>query len=278
MKDLEFLQKYGLLTDGFARQYVSHINERKFDFESSTPKQLQILVPQEWVNPSSTSVNPALCTFSASSWLRLVEELFVFLQSKAPKTKDELLAFRTDWSKAKIFSEFKAFQNMVPVEDLFLSVNYTATHSVWIIGDLLNFYGIKTGYLFVHRAPIAEPREVVEMILKQRKDGFKKYLMFKRGKSLENANKIISAFDNSFNKILSNMSSSYYNFFLFDSTQYLSNYKSKMLIDISKYTVWSDAKKETARKYLDYYSDYCTMLMKESKKHDDDLEFVVPLT
>ena len=276
MKDLDLFQKYGFLTDGFARQYVSHVKERKYDFENATPKKLVILVPEEWKNPSSSSVNLVICTFEASSWVRLIEVLFNYLQDKAPKSKEELLAFRTDWSKAAIFAENKAIDNMIQVGDIFISVNYTATHSVWFIGDLLTFYGVKTGYIFVHRAPIAEPKEIVDLTIGKRKQGFKQYLMLKCGKTLENADKIISAFDNSFNKILQKMSSSYYNFFLLDSTAYVSNLKSKMLIDISKYVVWTDSKKEVARKYLDYYSNYCTLLMKEARKHEDDFEFVIP--
>ena len=276
MKDLDLFQKYGFLTDGFARQYVSHAKERKYDFENSVPKKLQILAPEEWDNPSSFSVNPLLHTFDATSWVRLIEALFNYLQDKAPKSKEELLAFRTDWSKAAIFAENKAIDNMVQVGDLFMSVNFTATHSAWFIGDLLTFFGIKTGYLFVHRAPIAEPKEIVDLVINKRKQGFKNYLMLKCGKSLESADKIIAAFDNSFNKILQKMSSSYYNFFLLDRTMYVSNLKSKMLIDINKYVAWSDSKKELARKYLDYYSNYCTLLMKEAKKHKDDFEFIVP--
>lgn len=277
MKNADLFQKYGFLTDGFARQYVSRARERKYDFENSIPNQLQILVPQEWDNPSSHGVNPALQTFEASSWLRLIEDLFNYLQSKAPKTREELLAFRTDWSKAEIFTENKVIDNMVQVGDLYMSVNFTATHSSWFIGDLLNFFDIKIGYLFVHRSPIAEPQEIVDIVLKERKSGFKKYLILKKGKSLESANKIISVVENSFNKILKKISPSFNNFFLFDSTMYLSNYKSKMLLDISKYVVWSDSQKEVARKYLDYYSEYCTMLMKEARKHQDDFEFIVPI-
>ncbi len=277
MKDLDLFQKYGFLTDGFARQYVSHVKERKYDFENTTPNKLQILVPEVWDNPSSYGVNSALHTFETSSWLRLIETLFNYLQSKSPKSREELLEFRTDWSKALIFADYKAFNNMVQVGELYMSVNFTATHSAWFIGDLLNFYGINTGYIFVHRSPIAEPNEILERVLNERKEGFKKYLIFKCGKSVESADKIIAAFDNSFNKILQKMSSSYYNYFLLDSTMYLSNLKSKMLIDINKYVVWSDSKKEVARRYLDYYSNYCTTLMKEAKKHKEDLEFIIPV-
>ena len=276
MKDNNLFQKYGFLTNGFNRQYVSHVNERKYDFENTTPNQLQILVPSQWENPKSHDVNPSLKTFNETSWLRLVEALFNYLQDKTPKAKEELLSFRTDWSKAANFSETKTIDNMVKVEDLYMSVNFTSTHSTWFIGDILKFYGVKNGYLFIHRAPIAEPKEIVDIVLQTRKEGFRKYLIDKCGKSEEKANKIISAF-NVFNKILSKTTSSYYDFFLFDNTLSLSNYKSRMMLDITKYVVWSDSQIATARKYLDYYSNYCTALMKESKKHQEDFEFIVPL-
>ena len=276
MKDTKLFQKYGFLTNGFNRQYVSHVNERKYDFENTTPNQLQILVSPQWEDPKSHAVNPAIKTFEESSWIRLVEALFNYLQSKAPKAKEELISFRTDWSKAAIFSETKTINNMIQVGDLYISVNFTATHSAWFIGDLLKLYGVNVGYLFVHRAPIAEPKEIVDMVLQSRKEGFKNYLIEKCGKSEEKANKILSVFVNVFNKILSKMTSSYYDYFLFDNTLSLSNNKSKMLIDIGKYVIWSDSQIATARKYLDYYSNYCTSLMKESKKHQKDFEFIIP--
>lgn len=276
MKDVYLFQTYGFLTNGLNRQYVSHANERKYDFENTTPNQLQILVPPQWDDPNSHAVNPALHTFEASSWLRLVEQLFNYLQSKDPKTNEELLAFRVDWSKADIFTKTKTIDNMVNVGDLYMSVNYTATHSAWFIGDLLTFYNINVGYLFVHRAPIAEPKEIVDMVLQKRKEGFKKYLILKYGKSLERADKIVSSF-NAFNSILKKMSSAYYDFFLFDNTQQLSNYKSRMILDIRKFVVWSDEKIEVAKKYLDYYSNYCTALMKEARKHEDDYTFIIPI-
>lgn len=276
MKNTELFQKYGFLTNGFNRQYVSHAKERKYDFENTTPNQLQLLVPQHWEDPNSLIIGPALKVFKESSWLRLEESLFKYLQSKAPKAKEELLAFRTDWSKAAIFAEAKTIDNMVKVGDLYMSVNFTATHSAWFIGNLLELYDIKVGYLFVHRAPIAEPQEIVDIVLQSRKGGFKNYLIEQCNKSEEKADKILSAFK-VFNKVLSKMTSTYYDFFLFDNTMYLSNNKSKMLIDIGKYVVWSDSQIITAKKYLDYYSNYCTLLMKESKKHQDDYEFVVPI-
>ena len=276
MKNATLFQKYGFLTNGLNRQYVSHANERKYDFENTTPNQLQILVPPQWEEPGTHAVNPALHTFEASSWVRLAEDLINYLQSKAPKSMEELLGFRVDWSKADIFTPNKAIDNMVPVGDLYMSVNFTATHSAWFIGDLLNFYGINVGYLFVHRSPIAEPKEIVEMVRAERKAGFKQHLMNKYGKSEEKADKIISAF-NAFNKVLARMTSSYYDYFLFDNTTALSNCKSRMIIDIAKYTVWSDAQIATAKKYLDYYSNYCTFLMKEAKKHEDDYTFIIPI-
>ena len=220
-----------------------------------------------------TRHNPIAVVFKSRSWVQLLEKLILYLQSKNPKTREELFAFRTDWSKAAIFSDYMAHENMIEIGDrLFFSVNYTATHSSWIVGDLLEFYGLHLGYLVLHKPPVAEPEEVRTEVGKMRREEFKQFLISNCMKSEENASKIINNFE-SINKVLVKMNSSYDDFFLFDDPVMLATYKSKYLKDLNKYTSWDETKIQTVRRYLDYLTEYFKIAKKESRKHKEDLEF-----
>ena len=274
----ELYEKHHVLTDGLQRRYVINTNERRYDLDFVTPIELVILVPREWEEESSFIISPAVVNkkFENRAWVQILKELVIYLQSKSPKTKEELLAFRTDWSKAPIFSDFKSIDNMVEIgEGLYFSVNYTATHSTWVIGDLLNFYDVGLGYIVVHRTPAAEPQEIRDEIGRIRRIEFKGFLMSNCGKDEEKANKIVKNFE-VLNKILGKMGTSYNDFFLFDETLSMSNYKAKLLKDSYKYVSWNESQLKTVRKYLDYLTDYYTKVMKESKNHKEELEFWIP--
>ena len=266
LKDL--YSKYNIVSNGLQRSYVISVNERRYDMENTSPVCLAISVDRAWDYPEDVSKTLTIHRFNQNSWLRLIETLALYLQEKAPKPKEELLAFKVEWSDAVIFSDYKAFANMVEFGDLYLSVNFTATHSSWIIGDLLDFYGVaKHGCdLTIHRAPIAEPKEVLDYIEDLRKKEFKEYLISICGLNEDKADVIINSFK-VFNKLLAKMTASYYNFFLFDDATSLSNCKSKLILNIDKYVSFSESQKKSMKKYLDYYTDYYTSLKKKAKKN-----------
>ena len=279
MKLEELYSKYHIISDGLQRRYIQAVNERRYDLDYVTPIELVILVDRNWEEDNGDLIiSPSVVNkrFESRSWVQLLKEMVTYLQNKSPKSKEELLAYRTDWSKAPIFSDSKSIDNMVEIEnELFFSVNYTATHSTWIIGDLLEFYGISVGYLVLHRTPISEPKEVREEVGKVRREEFKDYLIAFKGKDEEKASKIVKNFD-ALNKVLAKMGTSYNDFFLFDDTLALSNYKSRMLKDYPKYIQWNESQVKTVQRYLDYITHYYTKAMKEAKKHKEDLEFFIP--
>lgn len=178
----ELYKKYHVLSDGLQRRYIINTNERRYDLEYATPIELHICVNREWENPNDESIlittNPKYHVFMSRSWVQLLRTLATYLQDKAPKTIDELVDYRTEWSKAPIFSRTKTIDNMVEIsEGLYFSVNYTAVHSTWIIGDLLNFYGVGFGVLVIHKTPKYEPKEITDEIDSLRRKEFKEYLM-----------------------------------------------------------------------------------------------------
>ena len=265
MEAKELFAKYNCLTDGFKRNYSMSVNERRYDMESTEPVELSIHVDRSWDYQDDDSKSYTIHRFTNNSWLRLIEAVALYLQEKAPKSKEELLAFRTEWSDAAIFTDYNAFANMVEFGDIYLSVNFTATHSSWIIGDLLEFYGVaKHGCdLIYHRVPTSEPEEIRNYVEELRKKEFKGFLMNNKQLDEEKADRIVNSFK-AFNKMLSRMAYNFGNFFLLDNTTILSNLKSKLMIDIDKYAALTDKQKNSMKKYLDYYTDYYTMLKKKT--------------
>ena len=262
----ELFAKYNCITDGFRRDYTMSINERRYDMESTEPLVLSIHVNRSWDYPEDDGKSFTIHRFTNHSWVRLLEAVALYLQEKAPKSKEELLAFKTEWSDAVVFSDYKAFANMVEFGDLYLSVNYTSNHFSWIIGDLLDFYGVaKHGCdLVYHRVPMVEPEEIRNYIEELRKKEFREFLINNKKLDEEKADKIVNSFK-AFNKMLARMANNFGNFFLLDNATMLSNLKSKLMIDIDKYAALTDKQKSSMKKYLDYYTDYYTMLKKRTK-------------
>ena len=267
----ELYKKHNIRTDGLQRRYIIKSFERKYDLDYATPIEIGILVPISWEEPNPDADDDydeyQLNKFESRSWVQVLKELVMYLQSKNQKPKEELISYRTDWSKAAIFTSSKTIDNMVKIDDdLYFSVNYTATHSTWIVWDLFSFYGIKHGYIAVHRPPAAEPKEIREAVGALRRKEFKEYLCQRLGKTEEKADKIIKNFDY-FNKLLCKMGTSYNDFFLFDETLALSNYKAKLLKDYYKYANWDEAQLKSARKHLDYLTNFYTELKKKANKN-----------
>ena len=271
----ELYHKYNIRTDGFERRYVISINDRRYDMDFVTPIELNILVDKEPRNLSDYLViegsNPINKNFKNRSWVQLFKQLLDFLQEYNPKANEELLAFRPEWSGSVPFREEKFVNSIEVPGGLYMNVNFTATHSLWFLWDLLNFYDIHCAQISVHRPPVAEPDEIKEAVEKTRKEEFKKFLISKCDRDEEGAQRVLKGID-SLNKLLCAQKSSYNNFYLFDDATALSNYKAKTIQSFSKLTIWTDSQKNTAKKYLDYLTNYFTTFFKESKKHKENLE------
>ena len=281
MKSLEnALEKNNVLTDGLERRYVQDVFEKRLDMDGVTPIMLAILKSPEWGTGTGFCFheNPIRYDFENRSWVGLLEEVANYLQENEPKTNEELLNFRVDWTSAVIFSEKKSLANMARLDcGLYLNLNHGAIHSSWLVGELLSFYGINYGTLVVHRPSRSEPQEVVEALKGVRLRGFKNYLLGKVGVSDEKADKIVNTINGVFNRILKQVTSYFDDFFLFDSVSYLSNYKTKAMEYMVLNTNFTEGQLNTAKKYLGYLTDYFTTLYKESKNHREDLELIIPI-
>ena len=250
----EVFKKYNIFLFGTERIYSQSLIERDYDLENTIPYFLII-------------DNRLRLTFKA--WTTTIIEIVTYLQKYYPLPLEELYNFRTKWSKAQIFGPNKFIANCKQIDNnLFVSVNFTALHSLWFIQDILQFYKIdlSTCHLLIHRPPSAEPKEVQNIVSKVVKESFTSYLVDEKNKSADFAKKVVDNFKY-FNKVLFQISKSKYDFFLIDSASTLSNYKSRVLIDYKKYTVWSEKQLKIAKECLDYYTDFFTAIKTFLKKY-----------
>ena len=249
----ELFNKYNIVLNGDERIYAQTLVERDYNLESTTPFCLVI---------------DGFLELREKAWTRIVKGVAQYLQANYPLPLDELYDYRTQWSKAAVFGPDKFLDNCEYVcEDLYVSVNFTALHSLWFIQDLLKLYKIdlSTCYLLIHRSPIAEPHEVQDAIRKVVKESFTNYLIEEKGKEKEKAIKIVDNFKY-INSVLSKITRSYYDLFLLDSALILSIYKSKILQDYKKYVSWNDKQLAQVKRCLDYFTDFHTEIKKVLSK------------
>ena len=248
----ELFQKYNILLNGTQRIYTQSLTKRDYVLENTTPYSIVI---------------DNFLEIKIKAWTKVVVGVVKYLQANYPLPLEELYEFRTDWSKAAVFGPEKFLDNCVEVCDgLFVSVNFTALHSLWFIQDILKKYKIdlSTCYLLIHRAPVAEPVEVQNAVREVVKNSFTRYLIDEKKKTEEIAINIVKNFKH-INLVLSQITRSYYDFFLFDNPIPLATYKSKLILEYKKYSGWSEKQIEIVKKYLDYYTDFFRQVSKTMK-------------
>lgn len=238
---MELYEKYNIVLKDKQRYYVESLTERDYNLECSTP----------YYFSHNTKV------LKEKSWVGLITKIVNYLQTNYPIDDNTLLDYRTNWSKSDIFSIEKR-TNFVEISNgMFVNVNHTAVHSVWLIQDLLVLYKINKNNcsLVIKRPPFCEPKEITDYVEKDMKLGFEKFLVNEKKITKERATKIANNIC-ILNKYLARMSKAYNNFYLFDNLQYLSNYKSKFFKDLPKYTSFNEKQIKLCHEYLDYLSEY----------------------
>ena len=274
-------KKHQILTDGLQRLYVQSVSDRRLDMTGVTPVELIVYFSDTWggrfvYKNSSETLNTKTYHFRERSWSGLLTKLVNFLQESNPKTNEELLSLTLSWSNAKLFRETKDIANSVKLENgLYFSFNYSAVHSSWVIDELLKAYGVYCGDLIVHRPSFSEPKEVVDAIKELRMNQFCDYLIHEKRLDEAKADTIVNAINGPLNKLLSKKNSYNNDFFVFDDAIALANYKSKVVADLPYVTKWNEKQIKTAKKYLDYLTDFYTTLKLEAKNHKNDLLYRV---
>ncbi len=250
MTELEELyRRHMVVSDRLKRMYIVHLNERPYDMEYTTPVFIHIAVGEEELHTNNLIMD--------RSWANLLVKVADYLQQMHPKSKEELINFRTDWSKTIIYSDYKNITNSKQLSNgLYLNINHTARHSCWLISDLLKFYNISpNSFLLIRRAPIIEPAEIKQQVETMMRDKFKEYLIDLRRLDESYADKYVQGIYTA-NKVLKKVSKSYYNFYLLDDIQTLWNYKSMVIKQYPKFVVWSDEQIEDVKKSLELFNSF----------------------
>lgn len=226
---------------GKKRYYIEDLSKRDFRLENTTPYQIELFGN----------------VIDEHSWGIMLCQIVNLLMSLFPRNENDLLSFRTEWSKATIYSleqktNYKAIDN-----NLFFNCNHTALHSCWLLQDLLDFYSIDKSmvHFLIHRPCSAEPENVKTYILKRFKNGFAVFLSQKYQLSSESADKVILNIEKHLNPMLSKVSKSYTNFFLFDDNATMYNYVKKVRELILK-SGYDDRAKKLLNMYLDFLTEY----------------------
>ncbi len=210
-KDAEIFEN--VVFEGKKRYYIEDLTKRDYSLENTTPYQLMI---NEHV-------------FSDTSWGLLLKSVSEFLLDTYPEYEYTICDFRAKWSKQVIFTWEEKTNYKIMKNGLYINVNHTALHSCWLLQDLLEHFNIyiTSVYFLIHRPSGAEPKNVKEYIENRFKNEFKNYIIFNKRKSENYATKVILYIEKYLNKMLSSISKSYTNFFLFDSNTIMYNYIKK---------------------------------------------------
>lgn len=207
--------EYEIYIDGKKRYYYEDLSKRDYNLENTRPFLLSIDGYE----------------LSESSWVELIRNLSAYLIGIKPDYKNNILNFKVDWTKAKIFTKNKIVNSKMIDKNLYVNCNHTALHSCWLVQDLLKYFEIdlKKVKFLIFRPSGAEPEEVKEKIIEKRKEEFSLYLEISESLNEDEIEMVIYNIENEINEILRQISNSYDNFFLFDDFVMAYNYSERCL-------------------------------------------------
>lgn len=238
---------YEVILKGIKRYYVEDLSkldlsERDRSLDNTTPYLLKINDYE----------------IKETTWVDMLTKLAIYLQTSYPKSVDELLNFKTDWSKVDIFLNQSITNSKKIDENLYINCNHTAIHSCWVIQDILNFYGIDFNNVkfLIHRTAGAEPKDTRDYFTSEFKKEFSSFLVNNKQKTLETAQIIISGIEKRMNPILDGISKSYNSFFLFDDVNILAGYSSTFIKKIDNSFSISEKNKNVMKKYIKYLKEF----------------------
>lgn len=243
-------EKYHIVHIKGCRYYTINLMEQEYNFENTIPycciiKSVEIL---------------------SSSWKGMIVKLCEYLDSINPKERQELLKVENTWGKQKVFSECKK-TNFTAFKGIYINTNHTSVHAMWTIQIILNLYldTLNDCKFIIKRSPSAEPLEIREYAKRKTIDGFKKYLEIQCNKSLENIEGVIKNLEIINKKLLSKITTSYYDIFLFENPTYISNYANKILAYATERCPYTKLQIKTIKKSLLLLIEYIKIQYQENK-------------
>lgn len=231
-----------IVFEGKRRYYVEDLTQRDYTLENTTPYQFKL---GEYI-------------IEDNAWTKMVLKIVRLLLYLYPHYRETIINFYCPWSKATIISRNPNKNYKEIYQGLYLNCNHTALHSCWLIQDLLDYFNIDklSVSLLIHRPCSAEPQEVKNYVEKRFKKGFVEYIMLHYKATEEQANNVIMIIGRYLNPILSKISRSYTNLFLFDDYTTLTIYVKKIREQISITNAFSEKAKVRFNKYLDWLLKY----------------------
>lgn len=227
--------KYQITYIGSQRYYRQSLAEKDFSLENTSPFLLEA----------------GGKTFMTSSWKQLLLDVCREFLADDPEKRTNLICYTPSWTDSNQFSIVPE-KNWEPVgERLYLLCNHTAIHAFWLLREVLLIFGVNLlrCKFLIHRSPGSEPKECRKFFEEKTKSSFRYYYTKLLKKPEEKAERVIRNIEK-LNKLLSEFSRSYDNFFLIDNNTTYTNYKIKFL-EFLRYKKGIDENNITiANKYL----------------------------
>ena len=207
------------------------------------------------------SLQDSRSRFEETSWGELLRVTAIYLFETFPEKGSQRSFISNRLVKAgnSCFREENEFQR--GLSRALVNCNHTALHAYWLLEDLLDFFGMckDAAELVIHRPPSAEPGPAKLYFKNKCIADFKDYLSISKDKSPESIEKIARSIDAYLNPMLAEISNSYTDFFLFDSSAYCYNYAIKVRSSIEK-SRWNERSKATLNRYLNYLVEFYRVL------------------
>ena len=235
------ISKYNIVFNGKKRLYLYPLPERGLNLENTVPNTFVI----------------GHVEITSTSWVELLALLVKFLVSVHPKNDEELLNFKTDWSKTNIFRKEKRINHEFIREGIYLNENHTAQHSIWLMIDLLDFFGedYNNCKLIIRRHPRAEPDEVRNWVIKETKQEFETYLKNVKQLDQPKTEFVLKNID-ILNKFMAKQSSAYDNLYLIDDATTFGALKPKIIEGFASSSKDYEKYKAAATKFLGYLTSF----------------------
>jgi len=239
-------EKYKIIYLNGRHYYIEDLSKRDYNLENCLPFYLKIEEEE----------------FFETAWIRLLPIVTEYLIDEFDISKEELINFKTKWSKANIFNDEERVNNVLLKNGLYMNCNHTSLHSCWLLQDLLKYLDISilNCRLIIRRNPSAESEEVKTYFKNKHKEEFKYYIINKLNKDSIYYDKCITGIDNTeelFKKLFPTFESFYY----FEDYSYYYNYKKKFIEYL--YKKIADSKKISIyKKILEIYGDYIKLVYK----------------
>ena len=106
---MNIFEKHNILLRGNERFYIEDLNERDYVLEGATP--IYIMIDDKYL--------------SERSWIGLIPKLALHLQSKSPKSKEELISYRTGWTKTPMYTAEKRINFQPIFDNLYITPYFT---------------------------------------------------------------------------------------------------------------------------------------------------------